>query len=144
MATTAKKRGVIQMEITHYKLDDGRFWDIQNAQFVTSTHEGAVICPCPDGQGNNSLEGLIGCLKFYHFPLGELANQASDYMFDILRTKRDKLLADTDYLVMPDYPIDSDKLISVRVYRQALRDLPAQEGAPWTESTIPWPKNPME
>lgn len=60
------------MEITHYKLDDGRFWDVANAVFVEAAPEGAVVCPCPDEQGNNSLEGLIGCLKFYGFPMGEL------------------------------------------------------------------------
>lgn len=63
------------MEATHYKLDDGRFWDIQNAQFVTSTPEEAIIGPCPDEQGNSSLEGLIGCLKFYGYSLGELETE---------------------------------------------------------------------
>lgn len=56
-----------------------------------------------------------------------------------LRSERDKRLADTDYMVMPDYPIDADKLNAVKEYRQALRDLPQQEGAPWVDGDIPWP-----
>lgn len=64
--------------ITHYKLDDTRIWDIQNAQFVTSTPEEAIIGPCPDEQGNSSLEGLIGCLKFYGYPLGELETEIEE------------------------------------------------------------------
>jgi len=59
--------------------------------------------------------------------------------FAALRAERDKRLADTDYMVMPDYPIDAVKLDSVKAYRQALRDLPAQEGAPWIDGEIPWP-----
>jgi hypothetical protein len=59
--------------------------------------------------------------------------------FASLRAERDKRLADTDYLIMPDYPIDADKLDSVKVYRQALRDLPQQDGAPWIGGEIPWP-----
>jgi len=56
-----------------------------------------------------------------------------------LRAERDKRLADTDYLLMPDYPIDETKLAAVKDYRQALRDLPEQEGAPWIDGDIPWP-----
>ena len=59
--------------------------------------------------------------------------------FAALRAERDKRLADTDYMVMPDYPIDADKLIAVKAYRQALRDLPQQDGAPWIDGEIPWP-----
>ena len=55
------------------------------------------------------------------------------------RSKRDKLLADTDYLLMPDYPIESDRLAKVKIYRQALRDIPEQSGFP---RTITWPEKP--
>ncbi|WP_417293066.1 phage tail assembly chaperone [Desulfovibrio porci] len=42
---------------------------------------------------------------------------------------------------MPDYPLDNADMVTVRAYRQALRDLPQQDGAPWDgggEET-PWP-----
>ena len=55
------------------------------------------------------------------------------------RSKRDKLLADTDYLLMTDYPISADKLAEVKTYRQALRDIPKQAGFP---RTITWPDKP--
>lgn len=64
--------------------------------------------------------------------------------FAALRAERDKRLADTDYLIMPDYPIAKADLKAVKAYRQALRDLPAQEGAPWIDATIPWPVKPGE
>ena len=59
--------------------------------------------------------------------------------FAALRAERDKRLADTDYMVMPDYPIDAEKLDAVKAYRQALRDLPQQDGAPWIDGDVPWP-----
>lgn len=59
--------------------------------------------------------------------------------FTALRAERDKRLAETDYMVMPDYPIEAAKLEAVKAYRQALRDLPQQEGAPWVDGEIPWP-----
>lgn len=65
-------------------------------------------------------------------------------LFTNLRTERDLCLAATDYLLMPDYPISDDQRAVVQAYRQALRDLPAQPGAPWDgggEAT-PWPEIP--
>lgn len=67
-----------------------------------------------------------------------------DELFQQLRTERDRRLAATDFLLMPDYPISDDQRAVVQAYRQALRDLPAQEGAPWDgggEET-PWPELP--
>ena len=55
------------------------------------------------------------------------------------RNKRDALISETDYLLMPDYPIDTESLEAVKAYRQALRDVPAQEGFP---SSIVWPDLP--
>ena len=55
------------------------------------------------------------------------------------RQKRDRLIAATDYLVTPDYPISDDRLVKVKIYRQALRDIPEQAGFP---RTIAWPDKP--
>lgn len=65
-------------------------------------------------------------------------------LFQQLRSERDRRLTATDYLLMQDYPLDNTHKEVVRLYRQALRDLPSQEGAPWDgggEST-PWPEIP--
>lgn len=64
--------------------------------------------------------------------------------FERLRAERDQRLAATDYLLMQDYPLDDTRKEAVRLYRQSLRDLPSQEGAPWDgggEAT-PWPELP--
>ena len=55
------------------------------------------------------------------------------------RQKRDRLIAATDYLVTPDYPNSDDRLAKVKIYRQALRDIPEQAGFP---RTITWPEKP--
>ncbi|WP_337509616.1 tail fiber assembly protein [Desulfovibrio sp.] len=69
---------------------------------------------------------------------------SSESLFASFRTERDRRLAATDYLLMPDYPLDDTLKGAVQAYRQALRDLPSQEGAPWDgggEDT-PWPEIP--
>lgn len=65
-------------------------------------------------------------------------------LFQKLRAERDRRLSATDYLLMADYPLSENQRTVVQAYRQALRDLPAQKGAPWDgggEST-PWPAVP--
>lgn len=56
-----------------------------------------------------------------------------------VRAQRDALLNKTDYLVQPDYPITAKQLAAVKTYRQALRDVPEQDGFP--ENVI-WPEMP--
>ena len=51
-------------------------------------------------------------------------------------TERNARLAETDYVALPDTPEMSD---AMRTYRQALRDVPAQEGFP---TNITWPEKP--
>ena len=75
---------------------------------------------------------------------GSIAIVLTDAEYDTVlaasaRQKRDRLIAATDYLVTPDYPIESDRLAKVKTYRQALRDIPEQAGFP---RTITWPKKP--
>lgn len=123
--------------VEFFRLDDGRFWSIADAKFVPSVPENAVFGPCPDESGAASLEGLIHCLNFYHFPKGELKTD-EEYAAEA-RAKRNALIAETDYLAMPDYPLDDEKKAAVLAYRQALRDVPEQAGFP---RQIDWPTKP--
>lgn len=86
-------------------------------------------------------EGLPGIPEL---DLGDLVkfiedNQAvllADLAADI-RSQRNKLLRDTDWSQLPDVP---DELkAGYQAYRQALRDLPQQEGFP---AVITWPTAP--
>lgn len=56
-----------------------------------------------------------------------------------VRSKRDSMISDTDYLLMNDYPISEEVLAVVKAYRTALRDVPQQEGFPYE---VVWPEVP--
>ncbi len=58
--------------------------------------------------------------------------------FDI-RDKRNTLLADTDYLIQPDYPISDEDREAVKAYRQSLRNITKQDGFP---RNVVWPDKP--
>ena len=56
-----------------------------------------------------------------------------------VRLERNKLLSNTDHLIQSDYPISDEKKQEIKVYRQALRDIPQQDGFP---ENIVWPDKP--
>lgn len=55
------------------------------------------------------------------------------------RCVRDSLLSETDKFMTIDYPISDEDRNALRVYRQALRDIPQQEGFP---DNVVWPEKP--
>lgn len=66
---------------------------------------------------------------------------------DRVRAERDRRIAATDYLMAADYPLSDETRAAVATYRQALRDLPQQEGFPWSgggtdDQECPWPVQP--
>jgi len=56
-----------------------------------------------------------------------------------VRGERDRLIAETDHLVMPDYPLTDSERTAIADYRQALRDVPQQTGFP---TDVDWPTKP--
>ena len=63
------------------------------------------------------------------------AREAARDYWDELRTQRNQLLAETDYLALSDVTLSTD----MRTYRQALRDLPANT----SDAANPvWPTKP--
>ena len=56
-----------------------------------------------------------------------------------IRARREKLMAETDWTQTLDAPIDAATRESMRTYRQALRDVPQQDGFP---ADIQWPELP--
>lgn len=70
---------------------------------------------------------------------GEVTVEEVPETADEIRARRDRLLAATDWAVLPDSPLDAQSLEAVKTYRQALRDVPQQEHFP---DSIIWPQIP--
>lgn len=58
-------------------------------------------------------------------PLNIKGNEDYKKQVAELRAQRNALLAETDYLMMPDYPATKEQKEEIKAYRQSLRDLPA-------------------
>lgn len=54
----------------------------------------------------------------------------------LIREQRDQLLSDSDWTQVADVPVNKTEWAT---YRQALRDVPSQDGFPWS---VNWPTKP--
>lgn len=56
-----------------------------------------------------------------------------------IRAARDALLAETDYIMRDDYPATTEYKQQIAEYCNSLRDIPEQDGFPYT---VTWPVKP--
>lgn len=82
------------------------------------------------------IEPQNGVLRFQIVAVPE---PTDDDLASQVRAERDMKIAETDYLAMPDYPLSDEDKAAVMAYRQALRDVPAQDGFP---REVVWPEVP--
>lgn len=93
--------------------------------------EAAVWC---NTRGDCSIQQVDGGYQIIQNP------EPDDSMVaKAIRYKRDNLIGETDYYLMPDYPSNPQNLEELKVYRQALRDISEQEGFP---RDVRWPDVP--
>lgn len=93
--------------------------------------EAAVWC---NTRGDCSIQQVDGGYQIIQNPEPDDSRVA-----EAIRDKRDNLIGETDYYLMPDYPSNPQNLEELKVYRQALRDVPKQEGFP---RDVHWPDVP--
>ena len=93
--------------------------------------EAAVWC---NTRGDCSIQQVDGKYQIVENPPVSL-----EILAENVRSERDRKIAETDYYMMPDYPSDPNNIEEMKAYRQALRDIPKQEGFP---SKFTWPDVP--
>lgn len=73
------------------------------------------------------------------FQIVKVPEPTDEEIAEQVRLERNRRIAETDYYLMPDYPSNPQNLEELKVYRQALRDVPKQEGFP---RDVRWPDVP--
>lgn len=93
--------------------------------------EAALWC---NTRGDCSIQQVDGGYQIIQNP-----EPADSMVAEAIRNKRDNLIGETDYYLMPDYPSNPQNLEELKVYRQALRDVSKQKGFP---RDVRWPDVP--
>lgn len=73
------------------------------------------------------------------FQIVKVPEPTDEEIAEQVRLGRNRRITATDYLAMSDYPLNPQNLEELKVYRQALRDVPKQEGFP---RDVRWPDVP--
>ena len=101
-----------------YQIADGRIWNVAVARFVDDVPSQAEVIPLRRGGALGDVSYLRRTLEFYGYQVGDELLTDEDRA-KAAREKRDELLTETDYLLMPDYPLSDEKREAVKAYRQA-------------------------
>ena len=98
--------------------------------------EAAVWCNEHGDRYIDEIEPVGGVQRFQIVAVPEPTDEE---IASRVRAERARKVAATDYLAMPDYPPSEEGKVAVMAYRQALRDIPSQEGFP---REVVWPEVP--
>lgn len=98
--------------------------------------EAAYWCNEHGGRYIEEIESVDGVR---HFQIMKVPEPTDAGIASQVRAERDRKIAETDWYMMPDYPLNPQNLEELKVYRQALRDVPKQEGFP---RDVRWPDVP--
>ena len=115
-------------------------YKISTGEILYSTTTSTPI----DQVGLQTGEGIIeGSYPSNEFVIIEdLAVARTDNILEILRLKRDALLAESDWTQMSDSPLSASKKTEWATYRQTLRDIPTAQSPVTDINDIIWPTQP--
>jgi len=128
----------------YYSKSTGGFYDTAihgdipaNAVEITEAEHAALLAAQASGQSIQAGEDGRPVAVARPAPdAGQLAIR--------IRAARDAKLTTCDWTQLTDSPLSAEAKAAWTVYRQALRDITAQEGFPWDGeiSAVPWPAMP--
>jgi hypothetical protein len=75
----------------------------------------------------------------YLVPVDAVPAPSQEVQIASLRAKRNRSISECDWTQLPDAPLTEDQREAWAAYRQALRDVPQQGGAPYA---VVWPVPP--
>lgn len=140
-----------EIDLSNFKFDHAFWVDRDHTRFhvdVTTSNGGLFpFTYVADGSDDNdsdvsravSLAYKQNAISILEYPESLDLYKRLNHEQDI-RAKRNNLLSNTDHLIQSDYPISDEKKQEIKAYRQALRDIPQQDGFP---ENIVWPDKPV-
>jgi hypothetical protein len=117
-------------------------YDLATGQIEYSTTTVAEINEVGLQEGQGIIEGNYQANE--HIVVDGEAVARTDNILEILRLKRDALLTESDWTQVNDSPLTTEKKAEWAVYRQALRDLPANNINATSIDDITFPTPPSD
>ena len=83
-----------------------------------------------DVHGINVTTGQTFDRPYTQQELDRIVEIPDEVKWDRIRTKRNQLLGESDYIILADAPVDETQKQEWTTYRQALRDIPQDYDSP--------------
>jgi hypothetical protein len=109
--------------------------DLQTARILTDNPGWAVLNRAVDGIGINRINPVTLAIERIPVTPPSVAN--------LIRERRIELLAASDWTQVLDSPLTESQKTAWATYRQALRDLPDDQGAVNSFEDVVWPTPPQ-
>lgn len=113
---------------------NGRAKTAINDLTITVIPEGAKVLTNAEWDNRFNLRFVDGA--WLNDPVVPDANAEAEFLASDARDKRNRLLRDTDWAMLPDNPLTSGQQVMYANYRAALRNITNQSGFP---TQIEWP-----
>lgn len=115
-------------------------YNLESGEILYSTTTDTPI----DVMGLQDGEGIItgNYQSNEHIIVDGKAVIRTDNVLEILRANRNSLLSESDWTQMPDSPLSASKKTEWATYRQALRDLPANNSSADAIDDVTFPNKP--
>jgi len=116
-------------------------YNLESGEILYSTTTDTPI----DVMGLQDGEGIItgNYQSNEHIIVDGKAVIRTDNVLEILRANRDSLLSESDWTQMTDSPLSASKKTEWATYRQALRDLPANNSSASSIDDVTFPNKPI-
>ena len=116
-------------------------YNLESGEILYSTTTDTPI----DVMGLQDGEGIItgNYQSNEHIIVDGKAVIRTDNVLEILRANRDSLLTESDWTQMTDSPLSASKKTEWATYRQALRDLPANNSSASSIDDVTFPNKPI-
>ena len=116
-------------------------YNLESGEILYSTTTDTPI----DVMGLQEGEGIISgnYQSNEHIIVDGKAVIRTDNVLEILRPNRDSLLSESDWTQMLDSPLSASKKAEWATYRQALRDLPANNSSASSIDDVTFPNKPI-
>ena len=128
----------VRSELEEIDQVDGVYYyeKINNDQSITNYTTVTKVAKALDWQNNTvaitdtEVSELNGLTYLKGYAPKKTEEQKLNELATTIRSKRNSLLAETDYFLMNDYPLSEEYLARIKKYRQDLRDITKQENFP--------------
>jgi hypothetical protein len=115
------------------------YTNIIDQGIIIRDSDGKIVSPCESNENPDFVEYNEWANAGNH-PTIQYGNDPNAFQWEVVRTERNKRIAETDYTQLSDASLTPELQLAYKSYRQSLRDITKTQTDPYN---IIWPTTPI-